>query len=491
MLYHRYKLDVWHLAWFTLRDHHDAEDAVQETFLKAHRALDQYRRDGTLRPWLLTICRNACRDRLRARPAPRASRSTTSGAAGGRRARRDPERASTSAGRWRRCPRRIARRSCSSTCWAATATRRRGSSACAAASTLRSRLARARRALAPAVPNPPSPQRAAPTCGALLHSRSRALCVVCDGAGEAPGAHAADLARPGAAAAAGSPARRARQDLVAFLERLDRRIPDGALVRASSTTGPRPRRAVAGRAPALAHAARAHDRVVGRRGRRLLARALPRRRRVERDRLRALLSDGDPSSGPATHERRRATPLLGGRAGRRARRRAMADHLAGCETCRCARRRSARRGGRARARASRAARRPRLDARVLLAVAADRTHRVAGRTLPPGRELPVPRRLRTLVAAGAAVAAVALALVLAVRPALVRDDARAVPIVPLTADCGAGDRRGDAAHGGRLVVAGVWAGAEARRFAQVLQRFEDRTGVKSPTPTRRATSPRR
>src|SRR3954454_16041194 len=65
VIYQRYKLDVWHLAWFTLRDHHDAEDVVQETFLMAHRALGQYRRDGTLRPWLLTICRNACRDRLR------------------------------------------------------------------------------------------------------------------------------------------------------------------------------------------------------------------------------------------------------------------------------------------------------------------------------------------------------------------------------------------------------------------------------------------
>src|SRR3954447_15435566 len=66
VIYQRYKLDVWHLAWFTLRDHHDAEDALQETFLKAHRALGQYRRDETFRPWLLTICRNACRDRLRA-----------------------------------------------------------------------------------------------------------------------------------------------------------------------------------------------------------------------------------------------------------------------------------------------------------------------------------------------------------------------------------------------------------------------------------------
>lgn len=66
-LYERYKADVWHTATFTLRDHHEAEDAFQETFLKAFRALDQWHGDA-LRPWLLTICRNLCMDRLRARP---------------------------------------------------------------------------------------------------------------------------------------------------------------------------------------------------------------------------------------------------------------------------------------------------------------------------------------------------------------------------------------------------------------------------------------
>lgn len=66
VLYRRYRTDVWQLAWLTLRDHHDAEDVVQETWLKAHRHLDRHRAGASLRAWLLTICRNASRDRLRA-----------------------------------------------------------------------------------------------------------------------------------------------------------------------------------------------------------------------------------------------------------------------------------------------------------------------------------------------------------------------------------------------------------------------------------------
>jgi RNA polymerase sigma-70 factor (ECF subfamily) len=65
LLYHRYKLDAWNLAYLTLRNRQDAEDAVQETFVKAMLALRSTTNVEAVRPWLLTICRNVCLDRLR------------------------------------------------------------------------------------------------------------------------------------------------------------------------------------------------------------------------------------------------------------------------------------------------------------------------------------------------------------------------------------------------------------------------------------------
>jgi RNA polymerase sigma-70 factor (ECF subfamily) len=69
LLYHRYEQDAWSLASFKLRDRHEAEDAVQETFLRAYRSLRAFRGGESARPWLLTICRNVCLDRLRTRVA--------------------------------------------------------------------------------------------------------------------------------------------------------------------------------------------------------------------------------------------------------------------------------------------------------------------------------------------------------------------------------------------------------------------------------------
>ena len=58
-------LDAAHnLARWLLRDAHDAEDAVQDAFLRAHRAFDRFR-GGDGRAWLLTIVRNVCYSRLR------------------------------------------------------------------------------------------------------------------------------------------------------------------------------------------------------------------------------------------------------------------------------------------------------------------------------------------------------------------------------------------------------------------------------------------
>jgi len=43
----------------------DAEDAVQEAFVKAHRALDRFRDGAPFRPWLLRIVANEARNRRR------------------------------------------------------------------------------------------------------------------------------------------------------------------------------------------------------------------------------------------------------------------------------------------------------------------------------------------------------------------------------------------------------------------------------------------
>ena len=52
-------------CYLLLRDAALAEDAVQETFLKAWRAHDDYRREASEKTWLMRIAVNTCRDMLR------------------------------------------------------------------------------------------------------------------------------------------------------------------------------------------------------------------------------------------------------------------------------------------------------------------------------------------------------------------------------------------------------------------------------------------
>jgi RNA polymerase sigma-70 factor, ECF subfamily len=60
---------VWRLARTILRDDFAAEEAVQDTFLKAHRALSSFRGDASVKTWLCSICHRACIDRLRKKSA--------------------------------------------------------------------------------------------------------------------------------------------------------------------------------------------------------------------------------------------------------------------------------------------------------------------------------------------------------------------------------------------------------------------------------------
>ena len=45
-----------------LRDYHLAEDAVQETFIKAARGLSRFHGESSLQTWLIRIAINTCRD---------------------------------------------------------------------------------------------------------------------------------------------------------------------------------------------------------------------------------------------------------------------------------------------------------------------------------------------------------------------------------------------------------------------------------------------
>jgi len=50
------------IAWHMLGNRHDAEDAVQETFVKAYRAIQGFQGQSGLGTWLCRILMNACHD---------------------------------------------------------------------------------------------------------------------------------------------------------------------------------------------------------------------------------------------------------------------------------------------------------------------------------------------------------------------------------------------------------------------------------------------
>ena len=60
----RYERAVYNLAVRTLHDATEAEDAAQEAFFKAYRALKSFRPGAKFSTWIFTICYRACCDRL-------------------------------------------------------------------------------------------------------------------------------------------------------------------------------------------------------------------------------------------------------------------------------------------------------------------------------------------------------------------------------------------------------------------------------------------
>jgi RNA polymerase sigma-70 factor (ECF subfamily) len=66
-LVHTYYDMLFRLTLSILNDVDEAEDAVQETFIAAVRAIDQFRGQSTIKTWLFTIAINKCRQQMRKR----------------------------------------------------------------------------------------------------------------------------------------------------------------------------------------------------------------------------------------------------------------------------------------------------------------------------------------------------------------------------------------------------------------------------------------
>ena len=65
LLVERHQQHIFNLCYRMLRQFEEADDATQDTFLKAYRSLKQFRGDARLKTWLCKIARNECLNRLR------------------------------------------------------------------------------------------------------------------------------------------------------------------------------------------------------------------------------------------------------------------------------------------------------------------------------------------------------------------------------------------------------------------------------------------
>ena len=57
-----YQTSLLRMCYLHLRDMGLAEDAVQETFIKAYRALPSFRKECSIKTWLMRIAINTCHD---------------------------------------------------------------------------------------------------------------------------------------------------------------------------------------------------------------------------------------------------------------------------------------------------------------------------------------------------------------------------------------------------------------------------------------------
>ncbi|WP_282209595.1 RNA polymerase sigma factor [Parvibacter caecicola] len=60
--------DLYRFALYTMRNPHDAEDAVSEAVLAGYTGMEGLRKDGAFKSWMFTITANVCRKKLRQQP---------------------------------------------------------------------------------------------------------------------------------------------------------------------------------------------------------------------------------------------------------------------------------------------------------------------------------------------------------------------------------------------------------------------------------------
>ena len=65
IIYSRYETQVYRYAYHIMGHREDADDIKQETFVRAHGAIAKFRSESSLQTWLLRICANLCRDRIK------------------------------------------------------------------------------------------------------------------------------------------------------------------------------------------------------------------------------------------------------------------------------------------------------------------------------------------------------------------------------------------------------------------------------------------
>ncbi|MDB5239357.1 MAG: polymerase, sigma-24 subunit, subfamily [Candidatus Parcubacteria bacterium] len=62
-IWERYNKYIWKLAFNYLYSKEDADEIVQDTFIRAHRSLTDFRSESCLKTWLFKIARNKCTHR--------------------------------------------------------------------------------------------------------------------------------------------------------------------------------------------------------------------------------------------------------------------------------------------------------------------------------------------------------------------------------------------------------------------------------------------